>query len=528
MSIFDYFHKPENQKEPQPAKGQSVRGMLASFAANVEADKRQYPENREDIERIFETLHLKYKKDTMIFTLQNGPENAAASFFMSEDRLRAYACVFPPRNGGADVNLEGFLSKMRYEGITHGILQDEVRRRIEARDYLHIFPIAAGEATQDGKDGEMEELYARRPEPDLAAADEGAADFSEGGFVDPVGVGDLICRVMPPEPGHGGMDVTGQSLTWRPGVPAQLPRGRNTGIGAGGLALVAEKEGILYFQDGVFCVRPAKLIDGGVCGGSVPLRFQGDVYVGGDVSGGAALEASGSIFIDGAVRDARVLSTQGSIWVREGVSGMDGASSLRAAGQIRTPAIDNASVEAGGDLFAQTITNSSVVSGGTVSVLGGGGTIVGGYIQAMHQVVCQRIGSSSGMRCQIMVGCDPQIVAEWDQNHTAMADTQKVLSTLWENITNLRHIETRLNEEQKSVLNKLLEQRTLYEEKRDSLKKEREVLREQMKAARSGRVKCHELFPTLEIRLGERKGEVKSHELECDIHLRDDNAVLLR
>lgn len=528
MSIFNHFHKPENQKEPQPAKGQSGRGMLASFAANVEADKKQYPEDRENIERIFEALNQRYKKDAMIFLVHNGPENAAASFFMSEDRLRAYACVFPPRNGGADVNLEGFLSKMRYEGITHGILKDEIRRKIEARDYLHIFPIAAGEAPQDGRDGEMEELYGRRPEPDLAAADEGAADFSEGGFVDPVGVGDMICRVLPPKPGHGGKDVAGQPLACRAGVPARLPRGRNTGVGAGGLALVAEKEGILYFRDGVFCVRPAKLIDGGLSGVIVPLRFKGDVYVGGDVSDGVTLEASGSIFIGGAVRHARVLSTQGSIWVREGVSGAEGETSLRAAGQIRTPTIENASVEAGGDLFAQMIANSSVVSGGTVNVLGGGGTIVGGYIQALRQVVCQRIGNSTGTRCQIMVGCDPQIVAEWDQNHTAMADTQKVLATLWENITNLRRIETRLNAEQKSVLNKLLEQRTLYEEKRDSLKKEREVLREQMKAARSGRVKCHELFPTLEIRLGERKGEVKSHEMECDIHLRDDNAVLLR
>jgi len=528
MSIFDYFHKTENPKAPQTPRDLSNRDRLTAFAANVEEDKKRYPEDEEEIQRIFETLRVRYKKNILSISKQGEEENAAAAFFLSKDRLRAYACVFPPQNGGADVNMDGFLSKMRYEGITYGILQEEVRRRINAQDYLHIFPIAVGDPPQDGSNGQVEELYERRPVSDFSVPDDALADFSEHGFVLPVGVGDIICRVQPPETGRPGKDVTGQVLNCYAGIPAQLPRGKGTQIGAGGLALVSETEGLLYFHDDAFCVRPAKLIDGGLCGVRVPLRFKGDVYVGGSLSGGVSLEASGDVFISGDVRDARVRSVQGNIRIQGCVLGAETETSLHAAGQVQAASIENADVEAGGNVFAQKISNSNIISGGSVNALAGEGTIVGGYIQAMHRVVCQHLGCPDGTRCQVMVGCDPQTVAEWEQNHTAMAETQKVLDTLWENVTTLRRTEAWLNEEQKAVLKQLLEQRSLYEQKRDSLKKEREVLREQMKAARFGRVKCHELFPVLEIRLGERKGEVKSHEYECDIHLREDNAILMR
>lgn len=526
MSIFDYFHKPEDPKEPHSATGQSTRSLLAAFAANVEADKHQYPEDAADIERIYTTLRGKYKRSAL--AMPGREANAAASFFLSEDKLRAYACIFPPQNGGADVNVEGFLSRMGYEGITRGVLQEEIRRRISARDYLHIFPIAAGDPPRDGVDGQVEDLYARLPPPNFTVGDEGTVDFSEAGFVAAVGKGDMICRVVPPVEGHEGMDVTGQTIPCRIGLPAHLPQGENTRISAGGMALEAEIAGILCCQDEVFRVYPARLVDGGLSGGDVPLHIRGDIFILGDLSEGVVLEATGNIFIGGVVRDARVESTQGSIRVQGGVAGVEGETTLRAAGQVQSPTIVNATVDAGGNVFAQSIDNSSIVSGGSVNALAGEGSIVGGYIQAMHRVVCHRLGRDSGPRCQVMVGCDPQIVAEWEQNHEAAAETQKVLDTLWENVTTLRRTEAWLNEEQKSVLRQLLEQRTLYEKKRDSLKKEREVLREQMKAARSGRVKCHELFPALEVRLGERKAEVKSHEYECDIHLREDNAVLLR
>lgn len=530
MSIFDYFHKPEPPKDSQPdkARAPAARGVVSVFTANVEEDKRRYPEDIEDIERIFVTLKAKYKKNSLALSVQKREENAAASFFLSEDRLRAYACIFPPQNGGAHVSMDGFLAKMRYEGIIHGILTQEIRRRIDARDYLHIFPIAVGDTPQDGVDGQVEELFERRPLPDFSQSDEDAVDFSEAGFVEVVGVGDMICRVLPPEPGHGGVDVTGEALAWRAGVPAQLPRGENTSIGAGGMALLSDKEGLLYFQDDVFSVRPLRLIDGGLSGSDVPLRVKGDIFIGGDLADGVQLEASGDVFIGGEVRDAKILSSQGSIRVQGGVLGVEGVTSLRAAGQVQAASIENASVEAGGSVFAQSISNSNVVSGGSVNALAEPGTVVGGYIQAMRRVVCLRLGSSAGSRCQIMVGCDPQTVAEWDQNHVAMAETQKVLDSLWENITALRRTEAWMNEQQKAALKQLLEQRSLYEKERDRLKQEREVLREQMKAARAGRVKCHELFPVLEVRLGERKAEVKSHEYDCDIHLREDNAVLLR
>ncbi len=514
MSIFDYFHKPEEDGEDR----RGARVTLSAFAANIEQDKQRYPEDSAAIDRVYEVLKAKYKGRAEL-----GGENAEAFFFLSEDRLRAYACIFPPRAGGADVNMQGFLTRMGYEGISHGILKQELRRGVDRENYCHVFPIARGSAPADGHDGAITELLARRKAPGFDAPDEAVIDFDPDELI-PVHAGDAICAIRPPEPGQDGMDVTGQSLPCRPGANASVPMGGNTRVSEDGLALNAAADGLLFYADGLFHVLPCAVLDG-LEGEGGALRLEGNVCVAGDVSGGASLEASGDVFICGGVRDALVCSGGGSIRVQQDVQ--DGAA-LRAARQIQARGIDHAAAEAVGSVFAQTITDSTVSSGGTVNALGGDGIIAGGSLQAMRRVLCRRIGAPGTSQTRVMVGCDPQIVAEWEQNKRASAENQKVMDKLWQHIGALRRTEVWLNDEQKQLLQTLLEQRTLYEQKRDALKQEQEVLREQMRAARHGRIRCHELYPVLEIRLGERTAQVKTREMECDIHLREDNAVLLR
>jgi len=523
MSIFDRFRKPEEGKEA-PSRAPSPRELLASFTANIEEDQRRYPEDSAAIAKVFEVLKGKHKSWC---AARGGNENASASFFLSEDKMRAYACVFPPQGEGADVNVEGFLSRMNYEGISYGVLQEELQRNVEGKNYFHVFPIANGTAPVDGTDGTSEDLFPRRPAPNFAAADESVVDFSPESEIQPVHAGDTVCRLLPPVPGRDGTDVTGSPLPCRSSHPVSVLTGENLRLSEDGLSLLAAVDGVLDFENGQFRVRPCMLVDGDLKGEEGGRHVEGSLCVTGDVRGDAVVQAAGDVYICGEVLAANI-TAGGGIRVQKGIHGVAERTFLRSGGQLQAAVIETAVVDAGGSVFAEAVTGSAVSSGGTVNALGGQGLIAGGQLQVMHRVVCRRIGAGAGARTSIMVGCDPQIVAEWEQNKNESAKTQKVMDKLWENIGALRKTEAWLNDEQKDLLQKLLEQRTLYEEKRSRLKEEREVLRQQMRASRSGRVKCHELFPVLEIRLGERKGEVKTHEMECDIHLREDNAILMR
>lgn len=521
MSIFDYF-KGEEQVPEEPAdRASSLRETLAVFSGNVEEDKRRYPEDSADIGSIFDRQKVRFKQWR---AAGNTNQNAKAFFFLSEDKMRAFACIFPPTGDGADVNVDGFFSNLQFEGITHGILQEEIRRHIEGKDYLHIFPVAAGTPPVDGTDGEVTDFFPRMDAPRLEAGSRELLDFSAPDFVF-THAGDEICRIRLPEPGKAGANVTGEILPCLEGAQVWIPMGNHTRLSPDGLSLVAAKSGLLYIKENMFCVRPCQVVDGDVTGPERVLQVTGGVYISGSVSGGARVEASGSVVIGGQVQDA-VIASGGTIRVQGGVLGVADQTILKADKQVQAPFLERAYVDASGSVFAQRILDSSVITNDTLNVLTGEGSIVGGYIQALHRVLCLRIGSPDGGRCSMIVGCDPQVVAEWEQNRKAMAANRQVMDKLWSNIAALRRGEAWMNDDQKEVLQTLLEQRALYEEQRSNLKQERETLRAQLRVANTGHIRCRELYPVLEVMMGERSGEVKTRENECDIHLRDQDIRL--
>ena len=526
MSIFDRLLSKEtseqDKKGPRPTPYRRIFSELDDAAA--EAWER-YPEDRETVEAFLgelkEACRARYKR---ALEGERLPMKAEARFFLSEDRMRAYACLFPPENHGADLSLEEFFQDLRYEGIHQSLPREELQGEL-AQGYLRIFLAARGSYPQAGEDGRVTELFPREENMGLEAGDGGQVDL--GHALQPIRRGTAICGIRLPRAGVDGMDVTGQRLPAERAVSAVVPQGKNTAVSRDGLALTASVDGILYVEDGRFCVLEQKIIEGDLNQFQGVLRISGSLYIGGNVDGGVKVEASGDIVVAGKLGQARITSSEGTIRVQQGIFGTEGGTYLRADRQVQSPVMEWAEVEAGASVIAETVSNSVIRCGDTVYATNGRGMIADSRIYAGGSILCQRIGNLAGGRCRFSVGYPPHVLESWEKNKAELAQVQSTLELLWNSITGLRKKGSRISEGEKSVLDRLVEQRELYTRRRDALTAELGAANRILDKKSGGRIQCGKLYPILDVHIGRMAKEITAAEENCNIRV-VESIMLLR
>lgn len=528
VSILDRFVSKEmGEKERKPFSPTPYRRMFSDLEATGEELKEQCPDDGKTVNDFIwslkEACRARYKEAT------NGelrPMKAEARFFLSEDRMSAYACLFPPENGGEELTLEEFLGDMHYEGIRYGVLQEDVQRGFELGCF-RIFLVARGKPPVAGEDGKVTELLQRRRSMCLEIQNGSQVDFEQGAQLQPIRKGTVICLIRPPKAGVDGMDVTGQTLPCAQAQSAFVPQGKNTVISRGGQVLAAAVDGILYIEDDRFCIHEQKIIDGDLNQFQGTLQVSGNLYIGGDVDGGVAIEASGEIVINGKMGQAKVTSTGGTIRVQKGIYGTSGATFLTAACQVQSPVIEYAEIEVETSVITETISNSVIRCGGTVYVMNGRGMIVDSQIWAGDSILCLRVGNLAGGRSRFSVGYPPYIPESWDQTKEELAKTQATLGMLWDSITGLRKKGTRILDSEKVLLEQLVEQRDLYDKRREVLMTELKMVNKLLEKKSKGRIRCDKIYPFLDVQIGKLKEEITEEEEGCNIHV-EENRVLLR
>lgn len=528
MSIFDYFtSKTADELERKPFSSTPYRKLASALNQAGEDAKARYPDDGQTVDDFVRALKeickIRCKKAA---DADPQPIKAAAQFFLSKDRMSAYACLLPPENDGAGITLEEFWKEMHYEGISCGILQQDIQREAGC-GYLHIFPAARGTLPQAGESGKVTELFQRCEKVHLDAQADGLVDFSQDIQMQPIRKGAAICMIQPPVEGTNGLDVTGQVLPCPQSDSAYIPQGENTAVSEDGQALTASVDGILYIKDGLFCVQKQTLIDGDLGQLQEPWKVSGDLYVQGDVDGGAVIVATGDIVINGKVGQARITSMDGTIRVQQGIYGADGGTFLSAARQVQSPVVEQAEVSAGVSVITEMIVNSTIHCDGTVYAMAGRGMITGSLIRAGDSILCLHIGNLTGGRNRFSVGYPPHSPESWNQLKTELAETKSIIKKLLSNIADLRRKGSRISEMEKSVLERLVEQRNLYVEKQSSLTAELSILDELLRKRSSGRIQCQKLHPVLEVQIGKLTQEITAEEENCNIHA-VDSWILLR
>lgn len=108
-----------------------------------------------------------------------------------------------------------------------------------------------------------------------------------------------------------------------------------------------------------------------------------------------------------------------------------------------------------------------------------------------------------------------------------LADVQATLDKLWTHITGLRRKSFRMTEEEKALLEQLVVQRDLYTEKRETLAADLKTASMALSKRTKGRIRCENLYPVLDVRIGRLSKEIISAEEKCNIHA-EDNQILLK
>jgi len=542
VALFDRLLRRNDDSKSRKGARNGGNETVSSLARNVSEDIAKYPRDAETIEEFSKFLQSELESWGTAEPEGEAPDDASQEaaysgritrdeevrFYLTKDRMKAFACLLPPQNGGKELDTENFKTQAYYEGITSGLLLEEMWSQLRDKNYLHIFPMAVGKPPREGVDGKITELFQCQESTTLEVAPDSVIDFAAKDTVHAVKKGDVLCRITPPQPGEDGMDVTGMVLPCQETVSAKLLFGQNTSISDDGLALLAAKDGLLYKENGKICVAHQTIIDDTLSSYKGVLRVGSSLYITGDVLGGVAVEAEGDILIGGQVLDAKLSSSKGCIRVQKGVNCSAGGSVVLQAGQqVQAPFIENANIAAGSDIITERLVNCRTRCSGIVNVLGGRGMIVGGDIQAADKVVCRRIGNVSGQATRLIVGCSPGAVSKWEAKKQELAMVQETLDKLWNHIGKLRNGKIRSSDEEKAVLDQLIEQRELYDQKRGSLKEELKELEQEMKSATKGCVLCEEIFPPTEVQIGRYRKEFTTAESNCSIHVVSGEIVCL-
>lgn len=329
--------------------------------------------------------------------------DAQAVVFVTNDRLTAWVFAFPPVGEGKELDRD-MLNKALAEkqvkfGLDEGVL-DALPDHKERYFRLHL--VARGQPAVHGKDGQIVDLFKRKPERELAVDEYNRVDYASISFIQNASEGDTICRIIAPTKGEPGQTVLGQELTARDGKMVTVPKGRNTALSEDGTALVATKTGHVEFNGRTFQVKPVLEIESNVDYSTGHINFLGDVHVHGDVCTGFTVRAMGNVTVDGVVEAASV-EAGGDLIMVKGAQG-DNRAVLRAGHSIYAKYLENCCVYAMEDLHADCVINCDVYCDGEVEVRSDRGTIIGGSVRAAHVVSARVLGSRSEIHTEVVLG----------------------------------------------------------------------------------------------------------------------------
>lgn len=253
-----------------------------------------------------------------------------------------------------------------------------------------------------------------------------------------VSEGDQILSKLPPTEGAKGVDVFGKDVI-HSGDDLVMPSGEGTTLSKDGLTLMAEREGVAYWDGEKVTVADMHYINGSIDSTTGDLKSETSVYIENDVRSGLRVEAMGDIFIGGNIEGADVYSRSGSVRVRNGIIGQSKARILAGANVI-AGYIQDATVGAKENVEVDRyIINSAVTAGRYIMLVSNEGIIRGGTAFAEKRIELRVAGSDNRTPTELKVGFTSphaqtkekyQLHADQRRNRMELAYVQKRLAFL--------------------------------------------------------------------------------------------------
>ena len=259
--------------------------------------------------------------------------------------------------------------------------------------------VAEGIAPIAEKNGELQYLIEQNIEIKPKEIEgSGRVDYYDLGLIQEVIKGQELCVIIPPSGGVDGVDVFGNSIPFRKGTVPKLPKGANTYVTPGGMALLASCDGVVTVNGGIISISEVFTVKGDVDNGTGNIIFKGSVVVKGDVRAGFKIVAGGEVQINGIVEGAYV-EAGGNIQIKSGVIGMNSCV-MKSGGDIIGRYFENCTLDAGNNISAKYFVNCRVKAGNTIRA---DDKIVNGMYTAGRTITSKNIGSGYGSNVVVMI-----------------------------------------------------------------------------------------------------------------------------
>lgn len=335
------------------------------------------------------------------------PERECCKVTMTPDNMQAYVRFYAPSIGGEEMTADELIKDLEIRGIRHGIQTDVIRKCFaKRRDYCKDILVAQGTEPVHGTDAYIKYYFNTDRKAKPALKEDGSVDFFQLNVVQHCDKGDVLAKLIPEDPGKGGMNLLGLRLKPRDVRKAVLKYGNNIEISEDNTTLTSMVNGHVELIEGSVFVSDVLTVEN-VDNSTGNIDYEGSVQVNGNVGTNFQVKAKGNIEVKGVVEGA-VLEAGENIIIARGVNGM-GKGSLKAGGNIISKFLQGVFAQADGYIASESVLHSKLMAGTEVNIDGRKGFITGGSVSAVNSVNVKTLGSSMGADTVVEVGVDPKL-----------------------------------------------------------------------------------------------------------------------
>lgn len=426
---------------------------------------------------------------------------------IDREKMEVYLEVAPPGEDGQPCKMEDVRQALQEAGVVFGIKEDKLEEALQERNWGYEILVAEGVPAINGEDAQI--IYGFQlpsEQGGLKIDEQGNVDYFDLGIINNVKAGQQLAERKPPTEGTPGRTVTGEELVPRRGKDIRLLRGSNTVIDQDETALYAVIDGHVSLQGNKIVVNPVFKVNGNVDYGTGNIDFIGNVVISGNITSGFKVRAGGDIEVNGFIEGAEVIAG-GNVIVKGGIAGGT-KGKVTAAQNVTARFVENSNIEAGEDIIIkEAIMQSVLKAGGSVRVSSNKAIIVGGIIQATHQVEARVLGSQLATQTIIEVGVNPAHRDEYHELLRTRTEKKKIMDNLNQNLQAFQRSGIpmeNLNEKKKADLIKMLDYFKSLHQEMGQMEKRVAQLEAEFQRIQNAKVRVLEVvYPGVRVSIGQ-------------------------
>lgn len=369
---------------------------------------------------------VKVAKEPIAFktdTKETSPVAETMMVKISDDGMQAVCRFIPPSTGGRVMHADDLLKVMEERGIKSGIIESEIKKYIDNKQYCTDYVMAKGKKPVQGHDAEI--IY--KFQTDLKAKPkenaDGTVDFYELDIIASVKAGDEIAELIKEDEGTPGYDVRGNGIKPDKVEKRVFKYGKDISVSEDGLHLISDISGHVILEGDKVKVSNIFIVKNDVDISTGDINYDGNVEVRGNVINGLKITASGDVIIGGTAEGVEIVAG-GQIILKCGIRGM-GKGVLKSGSNIVAKFLENTTVNSGGYVMADAIIHSDVSAKGDVIVNSKKGYVNGGTIRSETLIRVKNAGSEMGTKTNMEVGVDPTLLVRFKNLQNKMEETSR-------------------------------------------------------------------------------------------------------